>query len=202
MFNKYIVYIQYRNTLDKRTNASRYYWISYLSEFAFFVRRYCFKTKRMRFVCNLRMREVTKCKMLIQMCSQTDTLLIAGGQTRPKNWHLPTSCPLLPCWQGRGTLITLDGTLELRAAWNNCDIQTPSCPRLQMLTWVCGQGDSGQGRTSCPELSRAESGEWRVESMIHCPRVSTECQFTNIQPQLGPGAGASRMRGTFLFSSR
>ena len=130
----------------------------------------------MRFVCNLRMREVTKCKMLIQMCSQTDTLLIAGGQTRPKNWHLPTSCPLLPCWQGRDTLITLDGTLELRAAWNNWDIQTPSCPRLQMLTWECGQGDSGQGRTSCPELSWAESGEWRVWFIV------PECQLNvNLQ---------------------
>ena len=156
----------------------------------------------MRFVCNLRMREVTKCKMLIQMCSQTDTLLIAGGQTRPKNWHLPTSCPLLPCWQGRDTLITLDGTLELRAAWNNCDIQTPSCPRLQMLTWVCGQGDSGQWPGQDIMSWIVPSWEWRVESMIHCPRVSTECQFTNIQPQLGAGAGASRMRETFLFSSR
>ena len=78
--------------------------------------------------------------------------------------HLLSPAALLPCWQGRGTLITLDGTLELRAAWNNWDIQTPSCPRLQMLTWVCGQGDSGQGRTSCPQLSRAESGEWRLES--------------------------------------
>ena len=84
--------------------------------------------------------------------------------------------PRYPCWQGRGTLITLDGTLELRAAWNNCDIQTPSCPRLQMLTWVCGQGDSGQGRTSCPQLSRAESGEWRVWFIV------PECQLNvNLQ---------------------
>ena len=90
--------------------------------------------------------------------------------------HLLSPAALLPCWQGRGTLITLDGTLELRAAWNNWDIQTPSCPRLQMLTWVCGQGDSGQGRTSCPQLSRAESGEWRVWFIV------PECQLNvNLQ---------------------
>ena len=90
--------------------------------------------------------------------------------------HLLSPAALLPCWQGRGTLITLDGTLELRAAWNNWDIQTPSCPRLQMLTWVCGQGDNGQGRTSCPELSRAESGEWRVWFIV------PECQLNvNLQ---------------------
>ena len=109
--------------------------------------------------------------------------------------HLLSPAALLPCWQGRGTLITLDGTLELRAAWNNWDIQTPSCPRLQMLTWVCGQGWAGQDIMSWI----VPSWEWRVESMIHCPRVSTECQFTNIQPQLGPGAGASRMREHFCF---